>query len=114
MCVAEREENMDFFKGVIRFPSPKREPDNEKYVVEYTDKNIFEGVVGQMALDLLDGLVETTRKAIEDLENGKGTYYEITRTAKIEAKCGKSCYLCKVQLRHAEGGIDRGADAGNP
>lgn len=64
---------MRLFQGLIRFSPPKREPDSENYVVEYTDKNIFEGVVGQIALDLLDGLVAAHRKAIEDFENGRET-----------------------------------------
>ena len=103
---------MRLFQGLIRFSPKKREPDGENYVVEYTDKNIFEGVVGQIALDLLDGLVVARRKAVEDFENGKGRYYEITRPVKSKTKRGESCYLCAVQLRHAEGGIDRGADPG--
>lgn len=101
---------MRLFQGLIRFSSPKREPDGENYVVEYTDKNIFEGVVGQTVLDLLDGLVVAHRKVIEDFENGRETYCEIARPAKSKTKCGKSCRLCKIQLRHAEGGIYRGTD----
>lgn len=62
---------MNLFKGVIRFPPPKREPDSEHYVVEYNDKNIFEGVAGQIAFDLLEGLVVACRKASEDFENGR-------------------------------------------
>ena len=101
---------MRLFQGLIRFSPPKREPDSENYVMEYTDKNIFEGAVGQIALELLDGLVAAHRKAIEDFENGREMYYEITRPAKSKTKCGKSCRLCKIQLRHAEGGIHRGTD----
>lgn len=101
---------MRLFQGLIRFSPPKREPDSENYVVEYTDKNTFEGVVGQIALDLLDGLVAAHRKAIEDFENGRETYYAIARPVKSKTKCGKSCRLCKIQLRHAEGGIHRGTD----
>ena len=37
--------------------------------MEYTDKNIFEGVVGQIAFDLLEGLVVARWKAIENFEN---------------------------------------------
>lgn len=62
---------MHLLKGNIRLSPPKRESDSENYVVEYTDKNIFEGAVGQIALDLLDGLVAAHRKAIEDFENGR-------------------------------------------
>ena len=101
---------MRLFQGLIRFSPPKREPDSENYVVEYTDKNIFEGVVGQTVLELLDELMEARRKAIEDFENGRETYYEIARPVKSKTKCGKSCRLCKIQLRHAEGGLHRGAD----
>ena len=84
---------MRLLKGLIRFSPPKREPDSENYVVEYTDKNIFEGAVGQIALDLLDGLVAAHRKAIEDFENGRETYYEIARPVESKTKCGKSCRL---------------------
>ena len=101
---------MRLFQGLIRFSPPKREPDSENYVVEYTDKNIFEGAVGQIALELLGGLVVAYRKVIEDFENGRETYYEIARPVKSKTKCGKSCHLCKIQLRHAEGGIHRGTD----
>ncbi len=77
---------MRLFQGLIRFSPPKREPDSKNYVVEYTDKNIFEGAVGQIALDLLDGLVAAHRKAIEDFENGRETYYEIARPVKSKTK----------------------------
>lgn len=101
---------MHLLKGNIRLSPPKRESDSENYVVEYTAKNIFEGAVGQIALDLLDRLVAAHRKAIEDFENGRETYYEIARPAKSKTKCSKSRRLCKIQLRHAEGGIHRGTD----
>ena len=34
---------MRLFQGLIRFSPPKREPDSENYVLEYAEKNIFEG-----------------------------------------------------------------------
>ena len=90
---------MRLFQGLIRFSPEKREPDGKNYVVEYIDKNIFEGAVGQTALDLLDGLMEAQRKAVEDFENGKGMYYEILYiTVKSKTERGESRNLCAVQL----------------
>ena len=99
-CCVEKEDVM----------SRKLSEELEKIEIEYCDKNIWDSHVGKMALELIDGLVLARQKALEDYRTGDADFYEIIRQVKRTKKCGKSCYLCKIQLRHAEGGVNRGTD----
>lgn len=97
---------------IVRPSVPSKQPDDERYVIEYGDVNVYENAPGQMILEHMDNLVMSRRKAIEDYRKGLVKQYEVIRTSKRKTKCGKSRYLCQIQLRQPEGGVDRSTDSG--
>lgn len=90
-------------KTICKLPKKELDLENEKFTVEYDEDNIFESFAGKLSMELIDELIIARRKALEkleeDYERGEATIYEIIRTTKRTTKCGKSLYLCKIQLR---------------